>query len=327
MTDNRPSDKKKFNGKRLIYSLGYFVIIAVVAFISAGGFSNTPDWGNVIRKIITSWAMTAALMYLSYNDKLLAIQDDFKSLLTTSVASVRDRSEKIYRMGLSFAFTEYTHNLYEKRRERFLMSKMDKIGITDKYILVLTFEQLTGLTTKPLLINGHAFDVLTPEQYAEIIKIKNGKYEYMEIPSDYFLTASSNINTDVYSHYANITAYRATGKFKQIAIKMGMMAVFATAFALVVPPAKDQMLELITAMLATTANGVGGLLTGILWARKDAMDFAAENDFKISSVDEFYSDYTSGVFVPTQITDVVKQKLLALADLEDEYEEDDEQML
>ena len=107
-------NKKKFNGKRLIYSLGYFVIIAVVAFISAGGFSNDPDWANVIRKIVTTWAMTAALMFLSYSDKMLSIQDDPKSLLTLSVFKVKEYSEKVYRMGLSFAFTEYTHALYEK---------------------------------------------------------------------------------------------------------------------------------------------------------------------------------------------------------------------
>lgn len=322
MKDVQLSEKRKFNFKRLIYSLGYFVIIAVVAFISSGGFSNNPDWGNVIRKIVTTWSMTATLMYLSYQDKYLSIIDDLKSSLMISSSIVEDKTNKLYRMGLNFAFSEYTHALYIKRRDRFLIGKLEKIGLTDGYILTLTFEQLKNLCTTPAIINGHAFDILTENQYAEIYKIKIGTYKYKEIPSDYFLTSSNGANIDQYTHYANIAEYRRNKKIKQILIKMAMIAVFAIAFALVAPPKEDQLLEMIMTMLSTTANGIGGIITGVLWARRDAKDNTDENYFKTKSIDEFFSDYNSGMFIPLDLTDVVKQKLKALAEAEQENEED-----
>lgn len=323
-------DKKKFNYKRLLYSLGYFAIIVIIAFISSGGFSNNPDWGNVIRKIVTTWSMSIVLMYLSYNDKILSIRDDFKSPLMVSTKEVKDRSDRIYKRGLSFAFAEYTNRLFQKRRIRYLMSKIQKIGITDDYVLKLSFNQLNDLKSKPLLIDGHAFDILTPEQFDEVIKCKTGKYEYKEIPSDYFLTASNSNDNDIYGHYANIAKYRRDNKLKQIGIKMLMIAVFAVAFALVAPPDKDQLLEMIMTMLSTSANGIGGIITGVLWARKDAKDQTDENNFKASSVDEFFSDYESGIFVPRDLTETVKQKLRELEEkenleLDDEIDELDDE--
>lgn len=319
-------DKKKFNWKRLIYSFIYFAIIAIVAFVSSGGFSNDPDWNAVVGKIITTWCMTAVLIYLSYSERQLAILDDDKSVLVKSINTLLDISNKIYRLGLNFAFKEYSNVMYKKKRDNYLMGKLGNVGISDVFILNLTFEQLKGLLTKPLIVDKHAFDVLTEEQYNEVIKIKTGKYKYKEIPSEYFMTASNDINNDSYGYYANISKHRREKRTKQILLKLGMTVVFAVAFALLAVPDKDKLLEMITTMLSTTVNGIMGILTGTLWARKDAIDHANENNFKSKTLDEFFSDYNSGVFVPTEITDIVKQKLEALEALENnidlDYEED-----
>lgn len=319
-------EHRRFNVKRLLYGFGYFAIIAIFAFVSSGGFSNDPNWNAVIGKIITTWSMTSVLIYLSYNERILAALDDLKSNIVISISTLMSKVDRVNRLGLNFAFKEYAFLSYKKRRESFMIGKLGNVGLSDSFILNLTYEQLEGLLTVPIIVDGHAFDTLTREQYEEVIKVKTGKYKYKEIPSEYFLTASNDVNTDAYSHYANISIYRKANKLKQIALKMGMTIVFAVAFALLAVPDQDKLLEMIVTMLSTTVNGIMGIITGVLWARKDAKDHADENTFKTRTIDEFFSDYNSGVFIPTEVTEIVKQKLAALASQEDiiEYLDDED---
>ena len=304
---------KKFPWRRILSIAAIFIIIGVSAVASAGGFNAHPVWKDVIMKVISSWIATVIVMFLAYSDQKLAIYDNPDHEFHTKSGKMKDEVDDIVERGLMFGFRQYTHKMFEEKREQFIHRVLRDVGLSDPRILLITNEEIGSLVNVPYKgeIDGELvyLDTITPKQLKVIKQIKTGKFKYEELSSDYFVTVENAKGNDAYKYHTEIKKWRMANITKRIIIKMSFMLVYSILFALLKQPDPDKMWEFWMTLASYVAGGLGGFLSGYNMAKTDIRSVLGEVDFKITMLLSFSSDYRSGSFVPESIDEVVKKKL------------------
>lgn len=318
--------KLNFNWRRALGVFGIFLVIGITALASAGGFDPNPNWGEVLKKVASSWLSTLIVMLLAYYDHRLSVYDVPTHPLNERHNSLAEEVKEIISRGLMFAFRQYTHDTYIKKREDYTHKLLREVGLIDPRILELSYEQIDQLRITPMGVQGDGkvvyFDTITKEQYKTLLRVKHGKFTYDELSSDYFVTSSDIRVSDVYQYHSEIKKWRSRSILMRVGIKMAIILIYSVIFAMIKKPNPDEMWVFYMTLLTHISGGVGGFLSGVKMAKEDIRSLVGEVEFKINMLLSFVSDYKSGVFVPKNLDDIVKEKLRALNG--DDYEEDDE---
>lgn len=309
---------------RFITIAVYILIIGlvIVSALVTADFKD-PDWAEIGSKIAIMTAITISLLFLAIKDgeQLYRYQEGSRFLIAFKDFSTRVWA--VVKKGVAFAFRQYTHEKYLDRLHAFYEQKIGSVGLQDARILDLSYEEILTLHTRPLLLNEstddeYGFDVLTDEQYVTLLDIKDGKFRYDEIPSDWFLTHSTASTTsDVYQYYAHVAQKRkqlVASKFIYkilMLILLSILAGFLDMNKLDGDPA-----SIIFAILLRLLTAGMSIASGYMTAKDLVHNETEELNYKITFIDEFFSDYTSGVFIPTNITDDIKVKLQELDKIE-----------
>ena len=217
--------------------------------------------------------------------------------------------------GLNFAFRQYSHEDYIKRRREYMANilLMDG-GLANEKVMDLNKEQLEELLKNPMLIDidgkEEAFDIISPEQYILVMDVKAGKFKYEEISADWYLTVSSGGARDRDNKYANYdknSRKRLAGQFV-LRLFMIFMVVFLFSGIYLSEGNVSQTVALIKA-LSRVLSAIMAIASGYLLAYSEVQENIGSLEFRKEKMDSFMSDYTSGIFVPKTLNDVVKEKL------------------
>ena len=316
---------RKFPWRRILSISAIFIIIGVSAVASAGGFDANPVWADVISKVISSWLATVIVMFLAYSDQKLAVYDNPDHVFHTKTGTLNDEVDGIVERGLMFAFRQYSHKMFEEKREQFIHRVLRDVGLGDPRILLISNDEIGSLVKTPYKgeINGKLMyhDTISPKQLKVIHRVKAGKFKYEELGSDYFITVENAKGNDAYKYHTEIKKWRAENMTKRVIIKMSFILIYSILFALLKEPDPDKMWVFWMTLASYAAGGLGGFLSGTNMAKTDIRSILGEVDFKISMLVSFSSDYRSGAFVPQSVDDIIKKKL---DDINKEKDEEDE---
>lgn len=304
---------------RLIIFLSYFAVIAVTIVLSlwnAGFDPSKINWVKVLGEVLISSALTIIAMFMALADGRLYFHNTDKHPFKLVFETHQSTAWGLIRRGLSFAFSGYAHLEYLARYDEYLLSLIRTVGLQDIRILQLSREELRQLCNEPLLklFDGKevGFDIITDIQYVHLLKIKDGRYEYEETPADWFLSGVSSQSSDLYRYYARSSKLRARNRRLRIAYRLIMLLVIAIIWAGIFvgdDPFGSQ--SIINAVLRT-CTVVFAIVSGYLASKDETDNETDELSYKKLFLDKFFSDYKSGVYVPADLTDIVKEKLKKL---------------
>lgn len=316
-TEKKRADKQDIHSRkivRLLIPLVYLIVLGLSFLFSlwnAGFDISKIQWGSLVGNVLIFWAITVLLLAMALIDGSITLKAGTKYM--SAREGVSDVIRVIMHRGLLFAFQGYTHKDYLRRRHDYLFGLLMHFNLVDDRIMTLNREQLKSLRTKPLLteIDGKevAFDVLSDEQYVLTIDIKDGKYKYPEISSDWFLSLDSNARDDRYNYYAFADKNRKHLLAGQVALRLVSLFLLTFLFTgLTISNVLDNKQALIQA-ISRVLTGISAIASGYLLAFTMIEDEISGFEYRKNHCDSFMSDYVSGVYIPENINDVVKQKL------------------
>lgn len=306
---------------RLIIFLSYLAIIAVTVVLSlwnAGFDPSKIQWAKLLGEVLISSALTIIAMFMSIADGRIYFHTSEKYPFKDAFTKHQSTSWGLIRRGLSFAFNGYAHSEYLERSKEYSLSLLRKVGLQELRILDLSREDLKQLCDKPLLrtFNGIeiGFDTITKIQYVYILEVKSGKYPYEETPADWFLSGSSSQSADLYRYYARSSAIRLRNRRLRIFYRLIMLLLIAIIWAGIFVGDDPFGAQSIINAVARTVTVIFAIVSGYLASKEETDSEADELLYKKLFLDKFYSDYQSGIYVPLNLTDIVKEKLKNLND-------------
>ena len=311
--------KSRIDKVRLIIFLSYVAVIGVTIVLSlynVGFDPNKITWSRLLGDVLIASALSIVSMFMALADGRIHFHNTDKHPFRAILNELMSTAWSLIRRGLTFAFTGYAHKEYLERRDEYLLSKLRGVGLQDLRILDLSREEVKSLCSTPILkvINGAevGFDIITMVQYLFIIELKDGGYKYNETPSDWFLSGVSSKSSDLYQYYARSEKLRKRDRRWRVAYRLVMLCAITIIWAAIAvgdDPFSQQ--SFVNAALRTFTV-IFSIASGYL-ASKDEVDSEADElNYKKLFIDKFFSDYTSGVYVPPNLTDLVREKLKKL---------------
>lgn len=322
----QPVNAHRMDKSRIITLSAYFAITAieiVLSLFSVGlNFNNIKDWAGFWGNVLIQDALIIALMYVAMKDGgiLFRTSDKYKFLKALNV--LVDRAWTVMKRGLAFAFRGYSHSRYEANRLDYLRFRLQKCGLSEVRILSFTYAELDSLLAKETVksFDGKdiGFDIITPEQYLVVKALKEGHYTYEEIPSDWFLSNISSQDSDLYSFYSRAADNRKKAKVWSVIYRIIMIGLLSAYWAAAFIDTSNMLnAQAWVNTITRTGTAIGAIVSGYIAAKEDADSEAEEMTYKSSFIDGFFSDYNSGVFVPKDMTEEVKEKLAKLEAVSD----------
>lgn len=188
METNNEKIKKLIN-KKIVLGVGaMFSMIAIVSVISIFpfiiDFSNlftSEWWSDEIILIVICIYSVICVMFIGQASN----SQDARS----EIAKAKVKFNYYFKDITRNTFEQWVKNVLEPRDQKAVYDRVLRLaGIKQFDILDLPRKDIKSLINMPQRIENKWYDEITEEQYNEIIKIKDGKYNIKFVDAGYYLT-------------------------------------------------------------------------------------------------------------------------------------------
>lgn len=319
--DRESMSRHRLDRSHIITYATFGIVTVASVFLSLLGVGFDPAkivWPVLVSNMLINDAITISMMYVADKDGVSRYESDESDVYSIGLDKLANRAWSVVKLGLGFAFSGYAHKKYKSNKEDYLRYRLQKYGLEDIRILHISNAELKSLITNPILtkVDGGDFghDTITAEQYIVVSRLKEGKYIYDEIPAEWFLNGFTSEAADLYRYYSKSAEHKRAAARSRYAYRIIMLALISALFAasFAHEGALGDPQSYINA-ITMVATAIGSIASGYIGARAEVDQEAKELSFKCSFIDMFFSDYNAGVFVPENMTDVIRAKLKALS--------------
>lgn len=328
--ENAKVSKSKIGRKRLMSYLAYLSIMAVTVVVSLYnvGFDFAKIvWERFASDLLIGYALTILLMMVSIGEGENTFQEQPNGRFFHYFSLFHQKVDELVAYALTGFFNDYAHERIYENAKRIRISKtLTQAGIHDINYIYLTNAQLAnlanGIPLETVLPNDksekkHFFDDINKVQYESIMKIKNGGFEYKEIPAKWFTNDFSAADGDQYEWMSNSDEHIRRFKSKAIAYRMAMLGItFALLSAVFIHP-WDSTQQMVVNLVSRVAISVMAIVFGYVISAITVDMRADVISYKLSGIDAFFGDYRNGSYVPIQTEEKVLKKLAEIKAEED----------
>ena len=312
-------EKPTVNKFRLLIWAVYLIvnIVTIVLSLWQVGFDfDKIVWDTLASDMLINDSIILIMFTVADKDGDLLFRDSPRYPYYHNLKKLLERSWRVMRRGLSFAFSEYCRLQFIKKRKDYFTTILQDNGMHDIRIMDLTYEEIDGLLDKPLLkdMGGVTlgFDTLLPEQVIILKDVKSGKYKYREIPSNWYLEETKTDQADSYRTYANAPKERKRRRRVSFIFRFISAGLISILLAALFRENDVPTIDAVIKMSMRIGTAVVSIISGYISRYNLVKEESDECSYKYHQIDQFFSDYESGVFVPTNLTEKIKERLIVM---------------
>lgn len=309
---------RDYSRNKLIIAGAFILMTALVVLVALWNvnfdISKIKD-PNFLSNLAFIYGIVVFALFIS-----IAMFDNFldergKGTLYEAKTYYFNNVNNLAKRKMNYIFRQYSHYRYLRNRENLINKLLYKIGFETNDILSLSKEQIHTLINKPLIVGELAFDTIDDFQYQALMKIKDGEIDYPEIDDSYYF---SDEDKDEYYENARSGSKKKKIQINSIVYKLVILLLSSIIITSAVLNKSDKTIyELIFKAVSYVFTLYGGILSGMFISIDKANITTKQYRFKGRMIEECINDYDTGIFVPEDISEKVKQKVAMIQEAEE----------
>lgn len=214
------------------------------------------------------------------------------------------------------AFRQWADILYEVKRQAHIMNLLSRIGIYDYEYLLIYEDDLKELQKTPkenivYRIKGEehtiSLDQITEVQYHKLVYLRTKKIKYEKLPFTFFLSRAA---VDEYEKYAKESEHNRREKILALTYRVGSLVALSAIIALsVINPTESSAQQVLFDTIGRIFQLCVSLFMGYTIAHDEARREIGCLKYKCQIIKNYDNDCQTGVFVPKNRTELIREKI------------------